>query len=330
MEALILAGGKGTRIRPLTYTRPKPLLPMLNRTLVERVLDKMPKEVDRVLMPVNYLSELMVAHFEEHPDPRLEFIDEPEPLGTGGALKNCQKHFTGPFLVYNGDIVASVDLAQMVRFHERKKAKATVSLFPVAEPWHFGVVRLNGNGRIEEFVEKPPRGKEPSNLCNAGQYILDPSVLDEIPKDTFYSLEKESFEPMAKRGAGLFGFQFEGYWVDCGRPESYLEAHRVLLKAEGKESVAGKGVKGLRDAQFSGYALGDGVELGKGARVERSVLLPNAIVGAKAVVRDSVLGEGVEVEEGAVLERVAVGDFAVVQAGSKIRDQRIGMRPGDE
>lgn len=330
MEALILAGGKGTRIRPLTYTRPKPLLPILNRTLVERILDKMPKEVDTVLMPVNYLSELMVAHFEDHPDPRLEFIDEPQPLGTGGALKNCEKRFTGPFIVYNGDIVASIDLAQMLKFHQKNKAQASVSLFSVAEPWHFGVVKLKKDARIEQFVEKPPKGQEPSDLCNAGQYILDPSVLDEIPPDTFYSLEKESFEPMAKAGARLYGFRFEGHWIDCGRPQTYLEAHRLLLATEGRSSVVGAGVAGVKAARFSGYALGDGVSLGKDATVERSVVLPNATIGEKAVVRDSVLGEGVEIEDGAVLEGVVVGDYAIVQAGSRIRNQRIGMRPGDE
>lgn len=330
MEALILAGGKGTRIRPLTYSRPKPLLPMLNRTLVERVLDKMPKQVDRVLMPVNYLSELMVAHFEEHPDPRLEFIDEPEPLGTGGAIKNCEKHFTGTFIVYNADIVASIDLDQMLKFHRKNKAEASVSLFPVPEPWHFGVVKLTADQRIEQFVEKPPKGKEPSNLCNAGQYVLEPSVLDAVPKHEFYSLEKQSFEPMAKAGAKLYGFQFDGFWVDCGRPETYLEAHRELLKASGKPSVTGKGVTGLSEARFTGYSAGDEVTLGKGATVERSVLLPHVVVGAKATIRDSILGEGVEVEDGAVLERVVVGDYAVIEGGRKIKDQRLGMRPGDE
>ncbi|MBI2077776.1 MAG: NDP-sugar synthase [Euryarchaeota archaeon] len=330
MEAIVLAGGQGTRMRPLTYSRPKPLLPILNRPMVDWVLASLPKAVDTVVVPVNYLSELMQAHFEEHPDPRVVLVDEPTAMGTGGAIKRVEKHFSGPFFVYNADIVSSNDLEAMRRFHEARKAKATISLWHVEDPWHYGVVRFNGKARIEEFVEKPPPGKEPSNLINAGHYLLDLAILDKIPKNKFVSLEREVFTPMAKAEATLFGFEFKGYWIDCGRPESYLEAHRLALAAQGKPHVVGTEVRGLQDASFSSYALGDRVELGTGAVVERSVLLPDAHIGAKAVLRDCVIGEGAEIEAGARLDRVTVGDYAIVQGKVQIKDQRIGMRPGDE
>lgn len=329
MEALLLAGGLGTRIRPLTYTRPKPLLPIANQPMIQWVLDRMPKSVTRVILPVNYLGELVRAHIEEHPDPRLLVVDEPEPLGTGGAIKNCADLLSGPFLVYNADIVSSVKLDEMIAFHRARQAEATISLWPVEEPWHFGVVRHEPDGRIREFVEKPLQGQEPSKLINAGHYLLEPSMLDRIPEGRFVSLEREVLSPMAEADGRLFGYSFNGFWVDCGRPESYLDAHRVVLKQRSQERITGQGVRGLTEARFESYALGDGCRLGKGARVERSVLLSDVVLGAGSAVQDSILGEGVEVEDGARVERCVVGDFAVIQGGAHIRDQRIGMRAGD-
>lgn len=330
MQALILAGGFGTRVRPLTYTRPKPLLPIANKPMVDRVLESMPKAVDTVVIPVNYLADLVRQHFEDHPDPRVVLVDEPKPLGTGGAIKNCEEYFDDRFFVYNADIVSSIDLDQMLQKHGQRKAEASISLWEADEPWHFGVVQLNGTGRIHNFVEKPPKGQEPSRLINAGHYLLEPSVLDRIPRDTFFSLEKEAFTPMAREGRGIYGFPFEGFWVDSGRPETYLEAHRLWLAHHKKASEVGKGVKGLKDAKFSGYALGDGVSLGTGSRIERSVLLGDVSVGKDCQVEDCVLGEGVSLEDGVRMQRCVVGDFATIEAGAVIQDKRIGMRPGDE
>lgn len=326
MEAILLAGGFGTRIRPLTYTRPKPLLPIANRSLIEHALDQMPKSVTKVVLPVNYLGDLIRAHFEDHPDPRLKIVDEPEPSGTGGAIKNVESHFTGPFLVYNADIISSVDLTKFVAYHAAKKAKASISLYEVAEPWHFGVVVPGAGGAIQRFVEKPPKGQEPSNLCNAGHYMLDTSVLDQIPSDEFVSLERDVFEPMAPKG-GLYGFPFKGHWVDCGRPETYLEAHKLTLAKTGKPVILGQDLTGVKGANIVSYSIGDGCDFGKGAHVERSVLLAGVRLGKNVRVVDSILGEGVEVEDGTVLERVVIGDYAIVEGGRTIKDQKIGMRP---
>ncbi|HLE47111.1 MAG TPA: NDP-sugar synthase [Candidatus Thermoplasmatota archaeon] len=330
MEAIVLAGGKGTRMRPLTYSRPKPLLPILNRPMVDWVLASLPKAVDTVVIPVNYLSELMEAYFEDHPDPRVVLVDEPDAMGTGGAIKRVEEHFSGPFFVYNADIMSSNDLEAMRKAHAAHKAQATISLWRVDDPWHYGVVRVDGKARIEEFVEKPPPGQEPSNLINAGHYLLDLTVLDQIPKKKFVSLEREVFTPMAKAKDGLFGFEFKGHWIDCGRPESYLEAHRLALRAAGAPNVVGPDVRGIEDATFTSYALGERVEVAPGAVIERSVVLADARIGARAVLRDCVIGEGAEVEAGAHLERVTVGDYAVIEGKVQIKDKRIGMRPGDE
>jgi mannose-1-phosphate guanylyltransferase len=328
MEAILLAGGFGTRIRPLTYTRPKPLLPIANRTLIERALDLMPKSVKTVVLPVNYLGELIRQHFEDHPDPRLVIVDEPEPLGTGGAIKAVAEYLTGPFIVFNADIVSSIDLQKFADFHHKSKGQATISLYPVDEPWHFGVVVPGANGKIKSFVEKPPKGEEPSNLVNAGHYMVNLEVLDRIPPKKFVSMEREVFTPLAKEGK-MHGFQFDGYWIDCGRPETYLEAHKATLSRLGKSAMIGDDVNRATGAKLLSYAVGDGCDLGAGSVVERSVLLPGVRVGKNVRIVDSVVGEGVEIEDGTTLDRCVVGDYATVAGGRTIKGQKIGLRPED-
>lgn len=326
MEVVVLAGGFGTRVRPLTYTRPKPLLPVANKPMLQHVLDRLPDAVDRVVVPVNYLRDQIEAYFVEHPDDRVVLVPEETPLGTGGAIKNCEEYLTGPFLVYNGDIVASVDLTAFTDYMRSKEAKAGVSLWSVDEPWHFGVVDQADDGRITRFVEKPPEGQEPSNLINAGHYYLEPEILDRIPAGKKVSLEREVYEPMAEGGEAIYGFPFEGFWVDCGRPETVLEAHRVYLDAQGESQVLGADVEISETATVEGYALGDGCRVGHGSRIVRSCLLPGVDVGENATVEDSILGEGVVVEDGATLRQAVVGDFAVLAEGSTIDDQRVGMK----
>lgn len=329
MEAIVLAGGFGTRMRPLTYTRPKPLLPLLNRPLLRWILDRMPQSIDTILLPVNYLQEQVHAYFEEHPDPRVVLVEELNPLGTGGAIKNCEDHLTGAFLVVNGDIVSSVDLTQFFEAHRKSGRRATISLWPVPDPSQFGVVELRPDGDIARFVEKPKPGTAPSNLINAGHYALNLDVLDAIPPRKFVSLEREVFERWAPRDGALHGFRLAGYWIDCGRPESLLEAHAILLQQEGQSLIQDGSARVAASAQVQGYALAERVEVGPHARIERSILLPGVRVAKNAVVRDCILGEGVDVEDGATLEGTVVGDFAVIQAGSQIRGQRIGMRLED-
>lgn len=330
MEVVVLAGGFGTRMRPLTYTRPKPLLPLLNRPLLAFILDRLPPDVDRVLLPVNYLREQVEDHFRRHPDPRVRLVEEAQPLGTGGAIKNCADELKGPtFLVYNGDVVSSLDLSALVAAHRARRAQITISLWPVDEPWHYGVVKLAPDHRITSFVEKPPAGTEPSPLINAGHYVLERAVLDAIPAGRFFSIERELYAPWAREGRPLHGFPFEGYWVDCGRPASLLEAHRHVLGAAGLRRVVAPDAVVAADAEVDGYAVGAGCRIGARARVERSVLLPRASVAPHAVVTDSILGDGARVEAGARLEGVVAADGLVVPAGKTLRHERLGLRPED-
>jgi mannose-1-phosphate guanylyltransferase len=329
VEVVVLAGGFGTRMRPLTYTRPKPLLPMLNRPILRHILDRLPQFVDKVILPVNYLKEQIEDYFQEHPDPRVVLVEEHEPLGTGGAIRNCRDHLSGTFFVYNGDIVSSLNLERLLDHHRRHQAKATISLWPVEEPWHFGVVKQDPQTKITSFVEKPPQGQEPSNLINAGHYVLDLDVLDLIPPGRFFSIEKELYMPWSKSGQPLYGMPFDGYWIDCGRPESLLEAHAAVLRERGVERDVHPDAEVAPGAHVAGYAVAADCAVAEGARIERSVLLPNVRIGRNVIVRDSILGEGAEIEDGTRLERVVVGDFGVVEGGRTIEDQRIGLRPVD-
>ncbi|HVM44714.1 MAG TPA: NDP-sugar synthase, partial [Candidatus Thermoplasmatota archaeon] len=235
MQAVILAGGQGTRLRPLTFTCPKPLLPVANIPIIRRIIDKLPGDVDEVLLAVNYKLEMLRDYFEREDVGRtVTVVEEKEPLGTAGAIKNVERHIDGPFFVFNGDILDSLDLESFRRFHARRKGAASLALWQVADPRHFGVMEMDGE-RIVRFVEKPATKEEaPSNFANAGTYLLEPQVLDLIKPDTATSIERETFPALLASGAAMHGFPFEGFWVDCGRPETYLKANEAVLRASGR------------------------------------------------------------------------------------------------
>ena len=189
MEAIILVGGLGTRLRPLTKTIPKPLLPLVNVPMVERMIRKLPEKIDTVILAVNYGQEQMIEYFKNtNVGRKVIIVPEKKPLGTGGAMKNCERHITGTTAVFNGDVVASINLEEMIVFHKSKKAKGTLALWEVDNPNRFGVVKLIKD-EILEFQEKPPKGKEISNLINAGTYILEPEILSIIPENEKISIE---------------------------------------------------------------------------------------------------------------------------------------------
>ncbi|HEC95035.1 MAG TPA: nucleotidyltransferase family protein, partial [Thermoplasmatales archaeon] len=181
MEAVILAGGFGTRLAPLTYTRAKSLLPILNKPMILYLIESLPSEVDTVVLAVNYRKDQIERYFKENDvGKKIVVNDEPKPLGTGGAVKFAEKHLTGSFVVLNSDIISSLNLEDMMRFHRRMNAVTTISLWPVENVSEFGVVEIQGDGRITSFIEKPKPEDAPSNLINAGAYCLEPVVLDYI------------------------------------------------------------------------------------------------------------------------------------------------------
>ncbi len=307
MKALILAGGMGTRLRPLTFSTPKPLLPLLDRPMVMHIVDSLPKEVDTVVLAVSYMKDQLESFFREHDcGRRVVLVNEDEPLGTGGAIRNVRQHLDDTFLCFNGDIISSLDLRDLLAFHRSHGGIGTLSLWQVPDPSAFGVVGLDGD-RIIDFQEKPAPGTAISDLINAGVYVFQPELLDHIPSGVV-SLERLVFPNILDRG--LHGYRFQGYWVDCGTPESYLRAQSELLEhgrsmdRARKQGAKTIGLNYLDRADLRGCVIGPhvcalaGSSVSEGSTVERSVLMEGATVGKGCKIKDSLIGPGANVADG--------------------------------
>lgn len=315
MKALLLAGGFGTRLRPLTLTRPKPLLPVLNRAHVAHVFDLLQRHgVDEAVLLTSYLASTFDDLVEETKGRGLEIevSREIEPLGTAGALKHAQS-FAGDdtFLVFNADVLTDTDVGALVDFHREREAEATILLTAVEDPSTYGVVPTDADGRVTAFVEKPPPGSAPTNLINAGVYVLEPSVLERIPAGEPWSIERATFPELVEDGARLFALATGSYWIDIGTHEKYLQANLDALEGRVRLEPGDADPKIDPEARVSCSCLGSGVTIEAGAMVEESVLLPGVTVGRGAAVRRSVLGEGVKVAPGAVVEGRTLGDHQV-------------------
>lgn len=276
MEAIILVGGLGTRLSPLTKTIPKPLLPLVNVPMVERMIRNLPEKIDTVILAVNYGLEQMLEHFKKtNVGRKVIIVPEKEPLGTGGAMKNCEKYITGTTAVFNGDVVTSINLEEMIEYHKSKNAKGTLALWEVENPNRFGVVKLV-KGEILEFQEKPPKGEELSNLINAGTYILEPELINIIPANEKVSIERDIYPKIV--GNGLYGLPFEGHFIDAGTPESYLEANFKLLDT---------------DTESEDNELKDKVHTHETSKVVDSIIGPNVILGPDVFIEKSVISNTV-------------------------------------
>jgi NDP-sugar pyrophosphorylase family protein len=224
MKAVILAGGKGTRLRPLTYETPKALLPVHGKTLTEHLFDLFKRHgITEVFLSIGYLGEKIKDYFKDGKEfgVDIKYLEENEPLGTAGPLKLVKNELTESFLVSNGDELKDINLDEMYKQHKKNKALVTIALTKVEDPSQYGVAKLDGE-KILEFIEKPKKEEAPSNLINSGLYIIEPEIIDMIP-DGFAMLEKEVFPKLAKQGR-LFGYAFSGQWFDTGNMERYDKA----------------------------------------------------------------------------------------------------------
>ena len=314
MKAVILAGGLGTRLRPITYKTPKPLVPLVGKPIVMHIIDSLPSRVDTVVLAVSYMKDVLEEYFRVNDCGRkVILVNETSPLGTGGAIKNVEEHLDDTFIVINGDVLTSIDINSMVNYHREKGGIGTISLWQVEDPTAFGVVGLDHGDRITAFQEKPSRAEAVSNMINAGIYIFEPDMLDNIEKGPV-SIEREVFPKVLDQG--LYGYRYEGYWVDCGTRETYLKAQRTLMdhgvtgtpyvsltgKVEMVEPLLLSGAM-LDSCKIGPYVYAEqNVIIGKGAEVSNSMLMEGAIVRPGAVVRNALIGPGfvVEKEAGAV------------------------------
>lgn len=341
MKAVVLVGGEGTRLRPLTETIPKPLLPFMNRPFLDHVLDHLASHgVGEVVCSSPYLESVFHAFLETRRGrpPHVTWITEAEPLGTGGAIAGAREHLGGMFLALNGDILTDLDLGALMAFHLEHGAAATIALTQVDDARRYGLVETEPTGRVVAFREKPTRPV--SGNVNAGVYALELEALDGIPRDRMVSIERETYPDLIDRGRPVYGFVTGGYWRDLGTPADYLQAHvdaldglidvyrdvpRPYLAAGvvvdpaaevGPHVVAGPEVSVGPGATVERSVLHAGAAVGAGSVVERSVLGPSAAVGVGANVRGSVLAEGARVSDGAKLEGRSLRPGEVAPAGA--------------
>jgi mannose-1-phosphate guanylyltransferase len=280
--AVVLVGGEGTRLRPLTYETPKPMLPVMNRPFLEHQVEHLRRHgVDRIVLACGYRPDAIRAHFGDE----LEYVVEPEPLGTGGAIAYAARGIDETFVVANGDVLTDLDLTALVAFHRERGARMTIALQPVDDPSRYGVVVTDSDGAVTAFVEKPAPGTTDANTINAGTYVVEPDVLDLIPAGRAVSVEYEVFPALV--GAGLHARSFTGYWRDIGTPASYLDANVERLPDGGAIDPTAIVSAG---ASVTGSVVGAGCRVEDGARVHRSVLLPGAVVAAGRRVDNQVVG----------------------------------------
>ncbi|HUT75612.1 MAG TPA: NDP-sugar synthase [Armatimonadota bacterium] len=333
MKGLILAGGKSTRLYPLTLNIPKPMVPILNRPFLEHMIEWLRShDIRDIVLTTGYLPHAIREHFKSGAGHgvKLEYVVEEEPLGTGGAIKNAEPLLGDAFFVFNGDILTGLDLREMARHHRRSGASVSISLTWVEDPTAYGVIETDACGRIVRFREKPAPDEVATHYINAGTYIFEPQALAEMPAGTRFSIERDFYPQALARAMHMHGYRDSSYWLDIGTAEKYLQAHRDMLtgKLECRETgrqvecgawvgaeteispearitppvLMGAGCVIAARARVGPHAvLGDGVRVGEGAAVADSVLWSHAAVGAEATVERSVVGSDVIIPAGARL-----------------------------
>ncbi len=353
MQAVILVGGEGTRLRPLTSTIPKPVVPLVDRPFISYMLEWLRRHgVDDVVMSCGFLASGVrnVLGDGSGVGIRLRYVEEPRPLGTGGAVKFAESLLDERFFMLNGDILTDLDLGAQLAQHEQTGARGTLALIGVDDPSAYGLVRLDEHHAVSDFLEKPSPDQIDTNLVSAGAYVLERDVLELVPPEANASIERDVFPALV--GDGLYGYPGEGYWLDIGTPERYLQATFDILdgsvrtslgqRLQGSFLAVGDDVEvegrivppavvedGCRidvDARIGSQAvLGRGVKVGRGTTIEQAVVLQGADVGANCHLRYCIVGAGAHIgddtriEGGTVLgEGVTVGADNVLTHGARV------------
>ena len=327
--AVLLVGGFGTRLRPLTLATPKQMLPVAGPSMLERVLAHLADHgVTRAVLALGYKAD---GFTEAYPDGtcagvELVYAVEPEPLDTAGAIRFAalEAGVDETFLALNADVLNDLDVTEMIEFHRSSGAEGTIHLTPVDDPSRYGVVPIDADGRVEAFIEKPPRDEAPTNWINGGTYVLEPSVLDRIEPGRKVSIEREVFPAMVADRT-LFALQRDGRWVDAGTPATYLEVSLAYL-----DGSIGTDPAVADDAEVDPSASVVDSWVGAGARVEahvtldRALILPGARVGSGATVRNSIVGPRAHIGVGAQLDSLTVvGDDVVIDAEAVLSEARV-------
>jgi NDP-sugar pyrophosphorylase family protein len=342
MKAILLAGGKGTRLRPLTVHTPKPIVPIFNRPFLHYQIDlvKRVPEIDEVILSLNYQPDLIQEVFGDGAAAgvRLRYVVEPTPLGTGGAIKYAAAGVRDPVVVFNGDVLTEVDLAAVVDLHRARRARATIVLTPVDNPTAYGLVETGPDGHVRRFLEKPTPEDVTTNHINAGIYVLEPDTFDRIPDGVAWSIERAYFPSLVERGETFVAYVYTGYWIDIGAPASYARVHRDIMDgafaaepfrrlAAPRTSVAtgarldpgaiidgpcfiDDDVRVAAGARVGPYSvIGRGTTIGEDAVIDGAIIWPECRIGREARVHDAILGR-----------RCTLGQHVTLDGGAVIGD----------
>ncbi|HEY3420222.1 MAG TPA: NDP-sugar synthase [Methanomassiliicoccales archaeon] len=336
-QAVIMAGGEGTRLKPLTNTRPKPLLPVLGRPCIEYVINSLASAgVEEIFIACGYRSQDIVKSLGEttRSGAKIVYAYEETPMGTAGAVKLLQDRIHGTFIVGSGDTITDADLGRLIDLHMEKKALVTMALTEVERPEQFGIVGVNADGRIERFKEKPKPEEVFSNVINAGTYVLEPEVLDHVPTATKYDFSKNLFPDLLQQGKVLCASRLNGYWKDIGRPKDLFRANIDLAERHGqnitirgalcKGKIFGSGFNAEGARIYGPVYVGERTRLGRGTSVTRSAIGKESTLGEKVSVEDSLLLDRCQIGAGAILRGSILGEGCIIGPGVSLVDSVLG------
>jgi len=311
--ALILAGGEGTRLKPLTLKIPKPSIPLVNKPFLFYQMDLIDKAgIKNCILLSGYKSDILKRTFKKkYKNLRIEIVEEKEPLGTGGAIGFIKDEISTPVVVFNGDVLLELDLEKIIKEHKIKNAEGTILTKEVENPSRYGVILAESNGKIINFLEKVK--EPPSNLINAGLYIFEKNVLKEIPKKNS-SIEREVFPNLIKNGFNLYIHKYNGYWKDIGTVESYKEATIDILSGKlslwKKEALKNRVLSKIKDVEIDEFSvLGKGCKIGQGTKIKKSIIFDGCKIGKNCIIENSIISNNVILNENStVKEEVLIED----------------------
>ncbi|MDD5383059.1 MAG: NDP-sugar synthase [Candidatus Margulisbacteria bacterium] len=352
MKAVIIAGGLGTRLRPLTYNTPKPIVPVANRPFVVHQIEHLIKHgVDEIILNLQYLSGEIKKILDDGKEwgIKIRYSVEAEPLGTAGAVKNAEEFFDeGPLVIFNGDILTDINISKVISFHREKNATVTLTMTEVEDPTPFGLILTDKDGRVTKFIEKPSSNQVTARTINAGIYVVDPKIFKAVPKGKHFMFERDLYPALLQQGAPIYGYLSTAYWIDIGSPAKYREVHQAILRGEvpvkiygtridgkfwlGKDthpdqtvrfigpSLIGEKVKIGKGTEIKDYVVvGDKVSIGENCSLERAIVWRGTKIGNRARLADCILGYNCVLEDEVVIEGGAVlADGSLVKKGTRI------------